>query len=192
MKLSAKLIGKFIAAMALVLVSASAISAQTRRPALNWRQIVEERLPYFGHRNWIVIADSAYPLQSGPGIQTILSNESQVDTVRHVLAVLSRAKHVRPVVYTDQELSVVPEEDAVGISAYRQLLNGVFESGLPGQKTLTMPHEQIIHNLDEAGKAFNVLIIKTNMVLPYTSVFLELRAAYWSDEAERHLRELMK
>ena len=55
-----------------------------------------------------------------------------------------------------------------------------------------MPHEQIIHNLDEAGKAFNVLIIKTNMVLPYTSVFLELRAAYWSDEAERHLRELMK
>ena len=136
MKLSAKLIGKLIAAMALVLVSASAISAQTRRPALNWRQIVEERLPYFGHRNWIVIAD--WPIHYSRDRESRRFSRMRARWTQYVtvLAVLSRAKHVRPVVYTDQELSVVPEEDAVGISAYRQLLNGVFESGLPGQKTL--------------------------------------------------------
>jgi hypothetical protein len=160
--------------------------------ATPWRVTVDERLPLLGHRNWIVIADSAYPLQSGNGIETVISNESQIETLRHVLFVLSRAKHVRPVVYTDNELSFVPEQDAVGITAYRQLLSGLFEKQLPGQKINTIPHEEIIHKLDEAGKTFNVLIIKTNMTLPYTSVFLELRAAYWGDEEEQRLRQAIK
>jgi len=167
-----------------------ALCAQPR-PAAEWRQIVQQRLPYYGHRNWIVIADSAYPLQSGDGIETILSNESQIDTVRHVLQTLSRQTHVRPVVYTDKELAFVPEEDAVGISAYRQLLTGIFEKLLPQQKIESVKHEDIIHKLDEAGKQFHVLIIKTNMTLPYTSVFLELRALYWGDEAEQKLRRAM-
>ena len=29
------------------------------------------------------------------------------------------------------------------------------------------------------------------MALPYTSVFFELRAGYWGDEAEKHLRLLI-
>src|ERR1700740_1349039 len=90
----------------------------------NWRNVLDERLPYYGHRNWIVIADSAYPLQSAPGIETLGSNEGQIETVRYVLTALSRQKHLRPVVYTDMELKYVPEEDAPGIGAYRQLLGG--------------------------------------------------------------------
>lgn len=160
--------------------------------ATPWRSVVDERLPLFGHRNWIVIADSAYPLQSGNGIETIISTESQVETLRHVLFTLSKASHVRPVVYVDNELSFVPEQDAVGITAYRQLLTGIFEKQLTGQKINTIPHEAIIHQLDEAGKTFNVLIIKTNMTLPYTSVFLELRAAYWGDAEEQRLRQSIK
>jgi hypothetical protein len=167
-------------------------TAAQQKPALTWRQTLEERLPYLGHRNWIVIADSAYPLQSGQGIETILSNESQVETVRHVLTTLAKVPHVRPVVYVDKELSFVSEQDAVGISAYRQLLTGLFESKLPGQKINNLLHEQVIHQLDEAGKTFNVLIIKTNMTLPYTSVFLQLSAAYWSDEAEQRMRQSIR
>jgi hypothetical protein len=160
--------------------------------ATPWRGTLEERLPLFGHRNWIVIADSAYPLQSGPGIETVTANESQIEVLRHVLFSLSKAKHVRPVVYTDNELRYVPEQDAVGITAYRQLLSGLLEKQLPGQKINTMAHEAIIHQLDEAGKTFNVLIIKTNMTLPYTSVFLELRAAYWGDQEEQRLRQAIQ
>ncbi len=163
--------------------------SQPRLAANTWRETVEARLPYLGHRNWIVIADSAYPLQSGPGIETILSNENQIETLRHVLTSLAKAPHVRPVVFTDRELSFVGEQDAVGIGAYRQLLAGIFESKLPGMKINTIPHEEIIHQLDEAGKTFNVLIIKTNMTLPYTSVFLQLSASYWSDDAENRLRQ---
>jgi hypothetical protein len=76
----------------------SAISSSAQPPAASWRQTLDARLPYYGHRNWIVIADSAYPLQSGKGIETILSNEDQLETVQQVLNVLSTAKHVRPVV----------------------------------------------------------------------------------------------
>jgi len=162
-------------------------AGQQQRP---WTLILNERLPYYGHRNWIVVADSAYPLQSAPGIETILSNQTQTETVRHVLEVLSKSQHVRPVVYTDRELKYVPEDDATGIGAYRQLLTGLFSSYLPGQTINALPHDDIISKLDAASKTFNVLIIKTNMTLPYTSVFFELRAAYWSDEAEQRLRQV--
>jgi len=40
-----------------------------------------------------------------------------------------------------------------------------------------MEHEQIISRLDEAGQTFRVLIIKTDMTLPYTSVFFSSTAA---------------
>jgi hypothetical protein len=161
-------------------------------PKASWRQILEDRLHYYGHRNWVVVADSAYPLQSAPGIETILSDENQVETVRHVLMALSRAPHLRPVVYLDKQLSLVPEEDASGITAYRQLLTGTLEKFLPDQKPVALPHEQVIHDLDQASKTFNVLIIKTNMALPYTSVFFELRAGYWGDEPESRLQRLMQ
>ncbi len=170
-----------------LLTLASAGAQQT-----NWRDILAQRLPYYGHRNWIVIADSAYPLQSAPGIETILSNESQIETVRYVLTTLAKQPHVRPIVYTDRELNFVGEPDAPGIGAYRQLLAGVFESKLPGVAVQTVPHLDIIHNLDQASRTFNVLIIKTNMTLPYTSVFLELTAAYWNSEADARLNQALK
>ncbi len=172
----------------LSLLTLSTVFAQQK----HWAGILEDRLPYYGHRNWIVIADSAYPLQSAPGIETIVSTEGQTDTVRHVLEVLSKARHVRPVAYTDLELKHVPEAEAAGVDAYRQLLQGLFDKFLPGQKIVSLRHEDIINKLDAASKTFNVLIIKTNMVIPYTSVFLELRAAYWGDEAEQRLRQSIR
>ena len=177
------------ASAAFLLFFAATAFAQTPK---TWRDTLDERIKTYGHRNWIVVADSAYPLQSNPGIETILSNENQIGTIRHVLDVLRRANHLRPVVYTDKELQFVPEQDAVGIGAYRQLLAGLFEKYLPEQKPLSLAHETVIHQLDDASKTFNVLIIKTNMALPYTSVFFELRAGYWSDEAERRLRDKMQ
>jgi len=172
----------------LSLMAITALLAQ-QKP---WAVVLNERLPYYGHRNWIVVADSAYPLQSAPGIETVVSNQGQIETVRHVLEAVSRAPHVRPIVYTDMELAHVAEEDAPGIGAYRQLLRGVFDKLLPGQQIVEIGHNDVIKKLDEASKTFNVLIIKTNMVLPYTSVFLELRAGYWTDEAEQRLRQSIR
>jgi hypothetical protein len=50
----------------------------------------------------------------------------------------------------------------------------------------------IIEQLDQAGESFKVVIIKTDLVLPYTSVFIRLDCGYWSAEAEAALRESMR
>ena len=43
----------------------------------NWEEILKDRLQLYGHRNWLVIADSAYPAQSRPAIETIVADEEQ-------------------------------------------------------------------------------------------------------------------
>ena len=43
-----------------------------------------------------------------------------------------------------------------------------------------LPHEEIISRLDRVGELFRVLVIKTNMCIPYTSVFFELECGYWN------------
>jgi L-fucose mutarotase/ribose pyranase (RbsD/FucU family) len=152
-----------------------------------WQQIVQERLPEYGHRNWIVIADSAYPAQSKPGIETIVAHTDQLTVVRGVLSILSHAKHVTPTVFLDQELQFLDDKESPGIDVYRDQINTLL-MGKPAQHLL---HEQIIAKLDQVSQTFRVLIIKTNMTLPYTTVFLQLDCAYWPPDAEKHLRERM-
>ncbi len=150
-----------------------------------WRAKVTRQLPLLGHRNWIVISDSAYPWQTSPGIETIYTDADQIEVVRSVLDAVRNAPHVRPIIYTDAELEFVPEEDAPGISVYRDQLREV----LGDADVQSLSHEEIIAMLDEAGNTFHVLLLKTDLTLPYTSVFLQLDCGYWSAEAEQQLRE---
>jgi hypothetical protein len=167
---------------------ASARQAELANPAtISWRQALQDRLPLLGHRNWIVVADSAYPARSRDGIETIVSDADHLEVVQGVLAGVVSSRHVRPMVYTDRELESVEEEDAPGISAYRQQLSGL----LTDFAVDDLPHEQIISALDQASRTFRVLIIKTNMTIPYTSVFLELDCSYWNEYAECRLRAAM-
>jgi D-ribose pyranose/furanose isomerase RbsD len=144
-------------------------------------------LPLFGHRNWIVIADSAYPAQSRPGIETIVSGASQIEVARGVLGAIAASKHVRANIYLDQELQFVEERDAPGVSRYRTQLAELLKPA----RTTTLPHEQIIAKLDQTAQVFRVLIIKTGLTIPYTSIFFELDCGYWSAEAEQRLRRAM-
>jgi hypothetical protein len=153
----------------------------------SWRQTLAERVPLYEHRNWIVIADSAYPAQSRAGIETVVADADHLEVVQVVLKALGGSKHVRPVVFTDAELKYVSEQDAPGVTAYRERLSRV----LGNRPVSVLPHEQIIARLDEAGKTFRVLIIKTPLAVPYRSVFLQLDCGYWSADAERRLREAM-
>jgi hypothetical protein len=81
-------------------------------------------------------------------------------------------------------LAYVPEKDAKGIETYRTNLNEL----LVGKPVKTMLHEDIIRELDASAKLFNVLIIKTDLALPYTSVFFQLECGYWNAAAEENLR----
>lgn len=153
-----------------------------------WKAKLEKELPLLGHRNWIVVADSAYPLQTAPGIETIYVQADQLEVVKGVLAELNKTTHVKPVIYTDVELKHVAETNAPGISAYRDAL----AKTLAQQPVQVLPHEQIIAKLDEAGKTFKVLIIKTTLTKPYTSVFFQLECGYWNAQSEAELRQAIK
>jgi L-fucose mutarotase/ribose pyranase (RbsD/FucU family) len=179
--------GKILQALPILLLSAAALRG-AGPGARDWKQTLRERLPLYGHRNWIVIADSAYPAQSRDGIETIVSGADQMEVLREVLKAVNGSKHVRPIVHVDRELASVPEAEAPGVEAYRSELKHLFEK----QAVTTLPHEQIIDKLDKAAQVFRVLIIKTDMTIPYTSVFLQLDCGYWNAEQEKRLRSAME
>ena len=159
--------------------------ASTAAPA--WERELSALLPLFGHRNWIVVADSAYPAQSKPGIETIVANADQVHVVRKVLDAITACRHIRANVYADKELGFVDENDAPGISEYRKQL----DAALYGAKVNHIPHDEIIHKLDLSAEVFRILIVKSDMTIPYTSVFFELDCGYWNAAAEERLRQAM-
>lgn len=158
-----------------------------KKSASAWEQRLRELLPLYGHRNWIVVADSAYPAQSKPGIETIFAGGDQLEAVSKVFEAVTESTHVRANIYLDQELASVAEHDAAGVLDYR----GQLERLLGGEVRQVL-HEQIIARLDAAAQVFRVLVIKTSMTIPYTSVFFELDCGYWSAEAEQRMREAMK
>ena len=152
-----------------------------------WKSQLKAVLPLYGHRNWIVVADSEYPAHSKSGIDTIISGAGQIEVARKVFDAVAASKHVGANIYLDRELGFVAEADAPGVSRYRAQLAELLKSA----KTTTLPHEQIISKLDKTAQFFRVLIIKTDLTIPYTSIFFELGCGYWSSEAERRLRQSM-
>lgn len=154
----------------------------------NWQSRVTESMPLMGHRNWILIVDSAYPLQSSPGVETIETSAPQLEVVRYVLGAINSSIHVRPLISMDAELPFVPDDDAPGASAYRSQIQRL----LADYTIESIPHERVISQIDETSKEFHVLILKTTMTIPYSSVFIRLDCKYWSADAEKRLRSRMR
>lgn len=174
---------KAIVAILIMITGTLAANAQT-----GWQQKVTDELPLMGHRNWIVVVDSAYPLQTSSGVETIETDADQLTVLDYVLNAVHNSRHVRPLVHTDAELEYVPESEAPGVDQYREQLKRRL-SGIPVDSIL---HQTLIDRLNETGKTFHVLILKTNMTIPYTSVFLQLDCRYWSAESEAKLRAKVK
>jgi hypothetical protein len=174
--------------LAALILAAAFLSCAAQTPAQNpWREKVAEAMPLLGHRNWILIVDSAYPLQSVSGVETIETDASYLEVARHVLGIIDRSVHVRPVILMDAELPFVSEQDAPGVSAVRAETNDL----LRAYPVESLPHDRLIANIEEAGKHFNVLVLKTNLAIPYTSIFIRLDCKYWSADAENRLRAKM-
>ena len=100
---------KFLFALALLLFAWVPVNAANPIP---WQTKVQQELPLLGHRNWIVIVDSAYPLQTSPGIETVETGTDQLTVLRDVLQSVAHSRHVRPVVFMDVELPVITEQEA--------------------------------------------------------------------------------
>jgi D-ribose pyranose/furanose isomerase RbsD len=153
-----------------------------------WEERLNAALPALGHRNWIVVADSAFPLQISPGIETIVTGEDHFAVLEKVLKAVDGAKHVRPKIGLDKELAFVPESLAPGADEARRRL----DEGLKGRGAKPVLHADLIARLDEVGRTFKIVMVKTTLAVPYTSVFLELDCGYWGPDAEAKMREKMK
>ena len=169
----------------IVILLAACLPARAAGP--DWHARLSEAMPLLGHRNWILVVDSAYPLQVSPGVETIETNASQIDVVRAVLREINHSIQVRPVIFMDTELPFVSNEDAPGVLTYQSEVMPLLHD-YPVEQ---LPHEKIISNIDEAGKTFRVLVLKTTMTIPYTSVFIRLDCKYWSADQEDRLRKKM-
>jgi hypothetical protein len=161
-------------------------SAQT--DVAGWQARLKQQLPLLGHRNWILIVDSAYPLQTSQGIETIETNADQLAVMKAVFTAVDHTIHVRPIVYLDAELPFIPEPDYSGVGVYREEL----KRSLQGRPVRSLLHEQILGKIGEAGKTYKILVLKTTMTIPYTSVFIQLDCKYLNDAGEQKLRQAMK
>lgn len=151
----------------------------------NWKTLLKEKLPLLGHRNWIVVTDMAYPLQSNPGVLTLYAQEPFNEVVGGVARMIEDAPHVFAHTYLDEEQHSMSEKLAKGWDSYKTQLS----SALDMSKVSFMLHEDIIRKLDEVSKLFNVVIIKTSLTIPYSSVFFELDCAYWDSTREEAIRK---
>ena len=154
---------------------------------LNWKQQLDKEMPLLGHRNWVLVVDKAFPMQTSQGMEVINTNERLLPVLKYTLEKLESSGHVRPIIYTDKEINFITEEAAKGVNNYKSEL----KKTLGEQNIQSILHDTVFVKLDDASKLFKVLVLKTNEVIPYTSVFLQLDCAYWDAGKERALRDSM-
>ena len=160
---------------------------QSGNALISWKTEFNRNLDMFGHRNWILVVDKAFPEQSSPGMTYFYVEEDLYRVLGYVLMEIENSSHVSPVIFRDAELEFIPENEAEGITAFREESRKI----LAGHEVNTMLHDEVFKMLDESSELFRVMVIKTNCNLPYTSVFIRLDCAYWNSEQEQNLRTVM-
>jgi D-ribose pyranose/furanose isomerase RbsD len=154
----------------------------------DWKAVFQSRLSAYGHRNWIVVADSAFPVYADSGIETIVVNEDLPSVLKYVAGAISSSRHVRATVFLDQELQFVDEHDYPGVSGLRRQITDTFAK----DQVSGIPHTEVMKQIDEAGKTFRILFIKTTATIPYTSVYMRLDCGYLNDDVDRKIRAAME
>jgi D-ribose pyranose/furanose isomerase RbsD len=158
--------------------------SKSERP---WMGTLRHELGYLGARNWVVVAEAAFPIHSRRGLRVIRLDADIPEVVDGVERVIEEKYHVKPRLYVATEASSVPYDYAPGIKHYQRQL----EQALHGRETLQLDHAMLMRMLNDTSKTYRVLVIKTQTALPYTSVFMELGSGYWDAESESALRDLM-
>ncbi len=175
-------------ALTLMLLAGTLLAQVTPKPAPTaWQTTLQQRLPVYGHRNWIIVADAAFPAYSQNGIETIVANQDLPSVLKYVAHAISSSRHVRATVFLDQELQFIDEHDYPGVSELRKKITAAFAE----DQVSSIPHTEVMARINEAGKTFRILFIKTTGTIPYTSVYMRLDCGYMNDEVERKIGTAM-
>lgn len=151
---------------------------------MNWHERLLAKLPYLGHRNWVLVVDSAYPLQNATGVETVIADEPHSEAVSRAVKSFERFKHVNPVAVLDAELEFLDESLCAGVDELKKNLSET----LADLVTERVPHEDLLLQLSDAASVYSTLVIKTPSTIPYSSVFFRLECGYWDADREATLR----
>lgn len=173
--------------IAILIACSPYLESQTLTSPSDWKTVLQTHLTLYGHRNWIVVSDSAFPAYAEPGIETIVANDDLASVLQYVVANISASRHVRATVLLDKEFDFVEESDYPGASALRRRIATTFAM----EQVSSVPHFEIMKTISEAGATYRVLFIKTTGTVPYSSVYIRLDCGYMSDDIERKIRNAM-
>lgn len=151
----------------------------------SWKGAVDHQAGQLGYRNWIVVAEASFPAHSRPGIRQVNAPVEIPEAVDYVLQALEQTENVRPRVYLTREMRSVENDFAPGIDQMRERI----KESLHGHEATELDQQSLLTLLEDANRSFDVLVIRTQSALPYTSVFLELQPGYWDATSEARLRE---
>lgn len=181
-----KLIHWILVAMVLLIGCNTASTPTAKQEANDWQESFDEQLQLNGHRNWILVVDKAFPQQ--PGMKIINTNQKLLPVLETVLAKIKSSTHVKPIIFNDAELQYITDSLAPGANQYKADLQKV----LANYNTNPLLHDSVFVKMDAAARLFTITVLKTEEVIPYSSVFLQLDCGYWGAEQEKKLREIMK
>lgn len=150
-----------------------------------WKGAVERQASQLGYRNWIVIAEASFPAHNQPGIRQVSAPVEVPEALDYVLHTLEQTENVRPQVYLARELRSVENDFAPGIDTVRARI----QNALHGHEPTELEQQSLLTLMEDANRNFDILVVRTQTALPYSSVFLELRPGYWDADSESRLRE---
>ena len=153
-----------------------------------WKNDLRSEVQALGYRNWIVIADAAYPFHNRAGVRTVVAPVETPEIIRELVATINEKQHIKPQFYTARELKSVKNSQAAGVDQYRKEI----KSALSGYTTRELDSVTLNRLLQGTSSTYAVLVIKTQTALPYSSIFIELDSGYWDVETERELRESIR
>ncbi|MEN8773679.1 MAG: hypothetical protein ABF379_14055 [Akkermansiaceae bacterium] len=179
---------KFIAfAFPFLLLLGGCGSGSNRTPP-PWAAVVEREVDALGIQNWIIIAESSFPVVSRGGVRTLVVDGEVPEIVDYVVNHLEKSETVTPSFNIARELPFVSNDRAPGIDQFRKQL----KEALHGHQVRQMDNRSLTLLSHSDASKYMVLVLKSKTALPYSSVFIELDSGYWDRDSEDRLREEMR
>ena len=171
----------------LFLAIAGCGSSPPDEPPPPWGAMVSREVVALGSRNWVIVAESSFPVISRRGTRTVMVDGEIPEVVEYIVNLLEQSENVRPRFSVARELPFLVNDVSPGIDQYRERLN----TALHGHPVNQMDNRALTLLAQSDADKYAVLVFKTKTALPYSNVFIELDSGFWDREAEAKLRSDM-
>ena len=153
-----------------------------------WRDDISVQANQLGYGNWIVITEASFPSYKQMGTRHLTVDRPIPEILDQVMRSLEKTEYVRPKIYLPIELDVMEDDFSPGIDAYRNELKRAFH----GYEVTRAEQESLRILVYDDQRSLDVLVIRSNTALPYSSVFMKLEPGYWDGASESRLRRRMQ